>query len=151
MCRPNRIYLVAVACISLTGCFTSTTLYNTEVSALSSPYRLTDVREMENGILSVKLDDPAIKDADIRRTKLIEAVLITDEGRQIPLKPWVVAPGDGITFMFKLGDVGFDGDHFGLRIVTSLDGKEATVTGTFTIHSHAKVSNLLDALDPGGK
>jgi hypothetical protein len=102
-------------------------------------------------MLSVQIDDPTIKDPEISRTKLIEAVLTTDSGKQIPLKLWTTTHGVGVTFEFDLRYVGFSGDHFGLRVTTSLDGKVGMITGNFTIHGHTKVINVMDALDPGGK
>jgi len=134
-------FLLLPACLLLTGClYYPTTLYNTEVSALSSPYRTTDV-SVENGILNVLLDDPSIKDADFRKAKLIDAILITDDGKEIPLKLWGVNHGVGVTFLFKLKDAGFDDNHFGLRVTVSLAGQTTTVSGKFTVHGHIKVNS----------
>jgi hypothetical protein len=103
---------------------------------------------VNNGILSVQLNDPAIKDADIRRTKLVEAVLTTDSGKQIPLKLWGANYGDGVTFLFRIRDSGFDGHHFGLHVTTSLDGRAGTITGSFTVHDVGKLIGWHD-LDRG--
>jgi hypothetical protein len=151
MYRLRLLFLMAAACASLTGClYYPVTLHDTEPSTLSSPYRTINVM-VDRGTLSFQIKDPAIKDADFGRMKLVEAVLITDAGKQLPLKLWGTNHGDGVTFLFRLNEVGFDDDHFGLRITTSLDGQVATITGNFTIHSHTKVIDVMDALDPGGK
>jgi len=59
--------------------------------------------------------------------------------------------GNGVTFLFKFKDIGFDDDSFGLHVTTSLDGKVTTITGKFAIHSHVKIIDVMDALDPGGR
>ena len=86
--------------------------HTVDASDLSSPYRFTDVM-VDEGVLSFHISDPA-KDAEFERTKLVEAVLITESRKQIILKLWATNHGNGVTFLFKLKDVGFDDDHFDL-------------------------------------
>jgi len=148
MARLYLVILLSVACTLVTGCYYPMTLHHTEATALSSPYRLTDVR-LENGILSVQLADPAIEDADFRAAKLISAILITEEGKEITLKLWGTNHGDGVTFLFRLKDIGFDEDNFALRVTVSLADKTTTITGKFTVNSHVKAINVIDALDHG--
>ena len=136
-----RTALLLMVCTMLTGClYYPITTPVTDPSGLSSPYSATDVR-LENGVLSVQLADPAIKDADFRRIKLVEAVLITDAGKEIILQPWATNHGNGVTFLFKVKD---SGDHFSLRITTSLDGKATTITGRFHVHDVGKMVSWRD-------
>jgi hypothetical protein len=135
-------------CCALTGCYYPMTLHDTEATTLSSPYRTTHV-SVENGILNVLLDDPSIKDADFRTAKLVDAILVTDDGKEIPLKLWGINHGVGVTFLFKLKDAGFDDDHFGLRVTVSLAGKTTTISGKFTVHGHIKVIDVMESLDHG--
>jgi len=132
------VILLSLVCIVLTGCVAyPVTMQQTESSGLNSPYSGTNVR-LENGVLSVQLADPTIKDADFRRIKLVEAILITDAGKEIALKLWATNHGNGVTFLFKPKDSGFSGDRFELRITTSLDGKATTITGRFNVHDVGK-------------
>jgi hypothetical protein len=143
-----KIPLLAVGCLSLTSCVNyQITTPSTGASVLSSTHQSTNVT-VSNGILSVQLNDPAIKDADIRRTQFVEAVLTTDAGKQIPLKLWGTNYGDGVTFLFRIKDSGFDGSHFGLHLTTSLDGKAATIAGSFTIQDEGRLISWHD-LDRG--
>ena len=124
------------------------TFQNTEATALSSPYPRTTVSVVK-GILSVFAHDPKISPSDFEKATLLDAVLITDEGKQIPLKLWGIEHGTGVTFDFKLKDIGFDEDHFGLRITFALAGRTNTISGKFTVRSHTQMIDVIESLDHG--
>jgi hypothetical protein len=84
--------------------------------------------------------------------KLLAAVLVTDSGKEIDLgRPYFTGNGDGETFVFDLGKVGFTGDSFGLRVTVSMNGKTTTITGNFSVQGHFVIRNMENDLDPGGK
>ena len=48
--------------------------------------------------------------------KVIDAVLITPQGKEVNLeKPYYIGYGDGVTYVFDLGKVGFKEGAFDLR------------------------------------
>jgi hypothetical protein len=122
--------------------------HSTDASTLSSPYRDTEVN-VYGGHLSILINDPSVKDKDIEKMKLVDAILVTDTGREIDLgRPFYTGYGIGVTYAFDLGKVGFSGDDFGLRVTTRMGGKTTTITGKFSVHGHFQMNNMEQSLDP---
>ena len=107
---------------------------------------------MYGGHLSILINDPSIKDAEFTKMKLLDATLITEEGKEVNLgRPFYTGYGVGVTYAFDLTKLGITEDKFKLRVTTSLDGKMTTITGTFSVNGHFEIMDFEKDLDPGGK
>jgi hypothetical protein len=151
MSRPVILALLLVASL-LTGClYYPTVTHTTDASTLNSPYRGTYVDfDVKHKILSISISDKAIDDAEFKKMKLVDAILITESGKEIEIcPPWSTTYGVGVTYWFKFQKLGFDDDKFGLRLVTELNGKKTTITGKFTVHGHFEIIDVIETLDHG--
>jgi hypothetical protein len=150
MLRRNLsgLALLCLACWSLSGCYYPFSYQTTESKFTNSPFRSTDV-SVNKGNLSVHFSDPAIVESalenqSVRDHTLVQALLITDAGKQIPLKLWITILGDGVTYNFRLKESDFDEDHFKLIITVNLTGRPQTMTGEYSVHGHFKIVSLDD-------
>ena len=133
----------------VSGCYLPMTFSETQADESKSPFENVEFY-VASGAIRIEIKDTQMNLTDL---KFVSASTVDEDGKELKLKLETKLKTSPHTAEFQV-EVLTENTYFNLPfrlvVVTQIGSQTFLITGRFSQHSHTRIVNWVEAVDPGG-